>query len=98
MFQAKTFDDYLRDSWRTLAKRVAPKATFEAFWEEALRRGGHWADVPAAKVTLQPGVKVAGAARRWRWGGRSRPAGRPVLALLRRAQRARSGCTRLPIP
>ena len=62
VFQAKTFADYLRDAWRALGKSVAPKATFEAFWEEALRRGGYWADVPTAKVALQPGVKVGEAA------------------------------------
>ena len=62
VFQAKTFADYLRESWRAMGKSVAPKATFETFWEEALRRGGYWADVPTAKVTLQPGAKVAGGA------------------------------------
>jgi molybdopterin-containing oxidoreductase family iron-sulfur binding subunit len=61
-FQAKTFADYLRESWQALAKSVAPKAPFEAFWEEALRRGGYWADVPTAKVGLQPGAKPGAAA------------------------------------
>jgi molybdopterin-containing oxidoreductase family iron-sulfur binding subunit len=59
VFQAKTFADYLRESWRALAKGVAPKAAFDTFWEEALRRGGYWADVPTAKVALQAGVKVS---------------------------------------
>jgi molybdopterin-containing oxidoreductase family iron-sulfur binding subunit len=59
VFQAKTFADYLRESWRALAKSAAPKASFDAFWEEALRRGGYWTDMPPAKVSLQPGVKVA---------------------------------------
>jgi molybdopterin-containing oxidoreductase family iron-sulfur binding subunit len=58
VFQAKTFADYLRDAWRVLAKTAAPKATFEEFWEQALRRGGHWTDVPAVKVSLQAGLKV----------------------------------------
>jgi molybdopterin-containing oxidoreductase family iron-sulfur binding subunit len=61
IFQAKTFADYLRDAWRALGKSVAPKTAFDAFWEEALRRGGYWADVPVAKVALQPGVKVGAA-------------------------------------
>jgi anaerobic selenocysteine-containing dehydrogenase/Fe-S-cluster-containing dehydrogenase component len=52
-FQAKTFGDYLRDSWRALAKTVASKAPFDAFWEDALRRGGYWADVPVTKVALR---------------------------------------------
>jgi molybdopterin-containing oxidoreductase family iron-sulfur binding subunit len=59
VFQAKTFADYLRDSWRALAKTVAPKATFDEFWEDALRRGGYWADVPAPKIALRAGVKVS---------------------------------------
>jgi molybdopterin-containing oxidoreductase family iron-sulfur binding subunit len=59
VFQPKTFADYLRESWRARAKSVAPKASFDAFWEEALRRGGYWVDLPAAKVAVQPGVKVA---------------------------------------
>jgi molybdopterin-containing oxidoreductase family iron-sulfur binding subunit len=47
VFQAKTFADYLRESWRAMAKTVAPKAAFDEFWEAALRRGGYWADAPA---------------------------------------------------
>jgi anaerobic selenocysteine-containing dehydrogenase/Fe-S-cluster-containing dehydrogenase component len=58
VFQAKTFADYLRDSWRALAKAVAPTAPFDEFWEAALRRGGVWSEAPAAKVALQPGLKV----------------------------------------
>jgi molybdopterin-containing oxidoreductase family iron-sulfur binding subunit len=58
-FQAKTFADYVREAWQAMAKTVAPKAPFDAFWEDALRRGGYWADVPAAKVALQAGVKVS---------------------------------------
>jgi anaerobic selenocysteine-containing dehydrogenase/Fe-S-cluster-containing dehydrogenase component len=59
LFQAKTFPDYLRESWRTLAKSAAPKIPFETFWEDVLRRGGYWADVPAAKVALRPGINVS---------------------------------------
>ena len=59
VFQAKAFADYLRDSWRAMAKSVAPKSTFEEFWEEALRRGGHWVDAPVAKVAVRTGLKVS---------------------------------------
>ena len=55
VFQAKTFADYLREAWQAMAKTAAPKAPFDGFWEDALRRGGDWADVPAAKVALQAG-------------------------------------------
>src|SRR4029453_16846648 len=61
LFQAKTFADYLRESWRALAKAAAPKVPFDECWEDALRRGGYWADVPAAKVALRAGVKVSAA-------------------------------------
>jgi molybdopterin-containing oxidoreductase family iron-sulfur binding subunit len=59
LFQAKSFADYLRDSWRAMAKTVAPKAPFDGFWEDALRRGGYWADVPVTKVALRAGVKAS---------------------------------------
>jgi anaerobic selenocysteine-containing dehydrogenase/Fe-S-cluster-containing dehydrogenase component len=59
VFKATSFADYLRESWRAMGKTVAQKSTFEEFWEEALRRGGYWADVPAAKVALRPGLKVS---------------------------------------
>ncbi len=60
--RAKTFADYLRESWREIAKRSAPGVPFDAFWEEALRRGGVWTEVPAApvKLALQPAVKLGG--------------------------------------
>ena len=88
VFQAKTFADYLRDSWRAMAKTVAPKAAFDEFWEDALRRGGYWADVPAAKVALRAGREGVGpgAGSRGR-RNRSRPPGRSVLPLLRRSRR-----------
>src|SRR5262249_39252624 len=59
VFKPTTFADYLRESWRAMGKSVSPKSTFEEFWENALRRGGYWADGPAAKVALKPGVKVS---------------------------------------
>ena len=59
LFLAKSFADYLRESWRAMAKTVSPKAAFDGFWEDALRRGGYWADVPATKVALRAGVKVS---------------------------------------
>jgi molybdopterin-containing oxidoreductase family iron-sulfur binding subunit len=58
VFKAATFAEYLRETWRAMAKTAAPKATFEEFWESALRRGGYWADVPAPKVALRAGFKT----------------------------------------
>jgi molybdopterin-containing oxidoreductase family iron-sulfur binding subunit len=59
VFQAKTFAEYLREAWRGLARVADPTQPFDEFWEQALRRGGYWAEPPVAKVTLQPGVKVS---------------------------------------
>ena len=58
-FAAKTFADHLRGAWQALARTAAPGVAFEQFWEEALRRGGVWSEVPAAKVSLQPGLQVS---------------------------------------
>jgi anaerobic selenocysteine-containing dehydrogenase/Fe-S-cluster-containing dehydrogenase component len=77
VFQAKTFADYLRDAWRAMAKTAAPKTGWDEFWEAALRRGGYWTDVPAAKVALRPGVKVSGQAATLDGG-----AGDPVLLVV----------------
>jgi molybdopterin-containing oxidoreductase family iron-sulfur binding subunit len=59
-FRARTFADHLREAWQGIAKATASGVPFELFWEEALRRGGAWREVPAPRVTLQPGIKPAG--------------------------------------
>ncbi len=61
-FRAKTFADHLRETWQGIGRTAAAGVPFEQFWEDALRRGGVWSDVPAAKVSLQPGVRLAGGA------------------------------------
>ncbi|MBI2468245.1 MAG: 4Fe-4S dicluster domain-containing protein, partial [Candidatus Rokubacteria bacterium] len=58
-FRTKTFADYVRESWQPLARTVMPKVAFEVFWETALRRGGAWLEPAPAKVTLQPGLRLA---------------------------------------
>jgi molybdopterin-containing oxidoreductase family iron-sulfur binding subunit len=60
-FAAKTFADHLRAAWQALGRTAAPGVAFEQFWEDALRRGGTWSEVPAAKVALQPGLQVSAA-------------------------------------
>jgi molybdopterin-containing oxidoreductase family iron-sulfur binding subunit len=57
-FAAGTFAEHLRAVWRDIAKIAAPGVPFEAFWEEALRRGGLWREVAPARVALQAGVRV----------------------------------------
>ena len=62
-FRAKSFADHLREAWRELAKRAAPGVPFDAFWEEALRRGGVWTEAPVAptvKLALQSGLRPGG--------------------------------------
>src|SRR5262249_20022739 len=63
-FRAKTFADHLREAWLGIAKSAAPAVPFEQFWEEALRRGGVFAEVPAAKVQLAAGPRLGGAPAR----------------------------------
>jgi anaerobic selenocysteine-containing dehydrogenase/Fe-S-cluster-containing dehydrogenase component len=60
-FQAKTFADYVRQTWQELQRSVAPGVPFDQFWEGALRRGGVWTDVPLARVSVQPGIRLAAA-------------------------------------
>ncbi len=49
-----TFQDYLKEQWRGIAREVAPGTPFDQFWEEALRRGGVWRGVPTVPVKAQP--------------------------------------------
>ncbi|MBI4587418.1 MAG: molybdopterin-dependent oxidoreductase [Candidatus Rokubacteria bacterium] len=58
-----TFEEYLKDQWRAMAARFAPGRPFSQLWEEALRRGGAWKDVPTAPVQPRPtGMPVTAAA------------------------------------
>jgi molybdopterin-containing oxidoreductase family iron-sulfur binding subunit len=40
--EERRFEDYLRDSWRRAFGPFHTDQEFELFWEESLRRGGHW--------------------------------------------------------
>ncbi|MFQ5898195.1 MAG: molybdopterin-dependent oxidoreductase [Candidatus Methylomirabilia bacterium] len=51
-----SFQEYLKERWKALARTVAPGMPFETFWEESLRRGGVWKSVPAAPVRLRARV------------------------------------------
>ncbi len=76
-FRARTFADYLRETWQGIARTAAPGTPFETFWEEALRRGGLWRDVPATRVSLKAGLRLGGAA-----GRLEGPADGPALLLV----------------
>ncbi|MBI4608663.1 MAG: molybdopterin-dependent oxidoreductase [Candidatus Rokubacteria bacterium] len=61
-FRWESFESYLKDRWRGLAKELAPRTPFDAFWEESLRRGGAWKSVAPVGVRLRTeAAKVAGA-------------------------------------
>jgi molybdopterin-containing oxidoreductase family iron-sulfur binding subunit len=53
---AGSFAAYLREAWRGHHRRLAPDLPFEAFWEEALKRGGVWEAVPAEPVRVAAGA------------------------------------------
>ena len=57
-FTAATYKDYLQDAWRRLHQQRGSRETFEAFWTEALMRGGVWSEPRPRGVSL-----AAGAAR-----------------------------------
>ena len=58
LFAAKTWADHLREAWREIGQKAAPGQPFEAFWEEALRRGGHFSEPPPPKLALQGGLRL----------------------------------------
>ncbi len=60
-FRWPTFGDYLKEQWRGIAREVAPATPFDQFWEQALRRGGAWKDVPTVSVQARPAA-ISGAA------------------------------------
>jgi molybdopterin-containing oxidoreductase family iron-sulfur binding subunit len=52
-FPWDSFEAYLKAEWQALQKRIAPQASdFEAWWREALARGGVFVEVPARRVEL----------------------------------------------
>ncbi|MBI4562644.1 MAG: 4Fe-4S dicluster domain-containing protein, partial [Candidatus Rokubacteria bacterium] len=48
-----SFQEYLKERWKALARELAPGKPFEAFWEESLRQGGAWRPVKSAPVQLR---------------------------------------------
>jgi molybdopterin-containing oxidoreductase family iron-sulfur binding subunit len=52
---APSFEAFLRTTWRELA-RARGAGDADAFWREALRRGGLFEDVPARPVSLAAGA------------------------------------------
>ncbi len=54
-----SFEAYLKEQWREIARDFSPGRPFEEFWEQALRRGGVWKDVATAPVEPRPAPSAA---------------------------------------
>jgi len=48
-----SWEEYLRNEWRPLHQRFGAGRTFDAFWDESLRRGGVWEEKRAAAVAAK---------------------------------------------
>ena len=45
-----TFQEYLKEQWRRIAREYSPATPFDQFWEESLRRGGAWKEIGVVPV------------------------------------------------
>jgi len=57
-FTAANYEDHLQGAWRRLHQQSGSRQTFEAFWTDALMRGGVWSEPRSRGAAL-----AAGAAR-----------------------------------
>ncbi|MFQ5776755.1 MAG: molybdopterin-dependent oxidoreductase [Terriglobia bacterium] len=55
-FPWEDFHQYLRERWQGVNRKLAPRKTFAAFWEEALRQGGVWETPRTEPVRLARSV------------------------------------------
>ncbi len=53
--KSESFEAYLKDEWKKLAKDLGAPS-FPDFWQAALERGGAWRGVPGATVALKSDV------------------------------------------
>jgi molybdopterin-containing oxidoreductase family iron-sulfur binding subunit len=53
---AMDFQEWQRDRWQELARRLVPSRPFTEFWTEALRRGGVWEEPGKVAATLRAEV------------------------------------------
>ncbi|HWP35447.1 MAG TPA: molybdopterin-dependent oxidoreductase [Thermodesulfobacteriota bacterium] len=54
-FPWESFEAYLKAEWQRLKERLAPAGSdFDAWWRQALGRGGVFVEPPARRVELQP--------------------------------------------
>lgn len=57
-FGAEDFRGYLREQWVARHRASAESRSFEAYWEEALRRGGIFEAGPAMPIALSPSLSA----------------------------------------
>ena len=50
----ESFEAFLKEEWRKLAKEYGGGQPFSEFWQVSLERGGVWRAAPAAAVALRP--------------------------------------------
>ncbi|HEY8367905.1 MAG TPA: molybdopterin-dependent oxidoreductase [Thermodesulfobacteriota bacterium] len=48
-FPQESFEAYLKAEWQALKERVEPRGDFEAWWRQALQRGGVFVDPPSGR-------------------------------------------------
>ena len=58
-FAQPDFHAYLQEQWRALGRELAPGTSFDAFWREALSRGGAWGEGQAATESVALNRRVA---------------------------------------
>ncbi len=51
-----SYYEFLVDAWRGIAKAAEPEKPFREFWEDALRKGGHFEDSESSQVRLSARV------------------------------------------
>jgi molybdopterin-containing oxidoreductase family iron-sulfur binding subunit len=49
---------YLQEQWRGVQRAVGDRASFDAFWRDALQRGGVWTEARARSVRLSRGLAL----------------------------------------
>lgn len=55
-FNEKSYLEYLKKSWRNVARYVSPGAAFDSFWKETLENGGVTFELPQQQVELSTSI------------------------------------------
>jgi len=52
------YKTYLQERWRGVQRTAGDRGPFDAFWRDALQRGGVWTEAPAGSVRLARGLTL----------------------------------------